>query len=134
MQVIDLDLGQEIPLIAALIRGRLGRKRVKLVFDTGCGITQIDTQLIEALGYSVRDATEIVSVRGPAGDRQEGYLINISELEIFGQSFVNTQVAVYDFDNFSHYGIDGLLGWNVIKNLHLEMNGPEAKLTVYKCA
>ena len=28
-------------------------------------------------------------------------------------------VLVYDFDNFKEQGIDGLLGWDVIKQLHL---------------
>ena len=40
-------------------------------------------------------------------------------------------VAVYDFDNLEQHGIDGLLGFDVIKQLHLEMNGPKGELVIF---
>lgn len=50
MRVIKFDRSQDIPIIDAKIRGPLGTRRIRLVFDTGCGLTQIDTCLIENIG------------------------------------------------------------------------------------
>lgn len=72
-----------------------------------------------------------MSVEGPAGDSKEGYLISLKSLSVFGRSFSELTVGVYDFDNFVQYGIDGLLGWDVIKQFHLEMDGPKGVLKIF---
>ena len=131
MRTIKFQTSQEIPIIDAKILGPLGSRNVRLVFDTGAGFTQIDTALMEELGYSACNSTEIIRVQGPAGDFQEGYIISIDGIRIFGQQFENISVGVYDFDNFDKYGIDGLLGFDLIKQLHLEMNGPKGILKIF---
>ena len=131
MRVIRFDPNQELPVIEASIKGPKGQGRIRLVFDTGAGSTQIDTGRMEAVGYSARNADCMVSVRGPAGDTQDGYLVNAEALYVFGKSFPSIPVGVYDFDNFARYGIDGLLGFDVIKQLHLEMDGPSGVLRIF---
>jgi len=131
MQVLKIDQAQEIPLIDSIASGPRGKRRLKLVFDTGCGTTQIDTALLENLGYSAFDGIERATVRGPAGDPQEGYTLKLARLAVLGRSFSSPIVAAYDFDNFSRYGIDGLLGWDLIKHLHLELDGPGGILKVF---
>ena len=131
MQVLKVDFSQEIPLIDAVVMGQRGSRRCKLVFDTGCGMTQIDTALLENLGYCAREAIERISVRGPAGEAQEGFAIRVKKLSLFGMTFSELAIAAYDFDNFSQYGIDGLLGFDVIKRLHLEMDGPAGILKIF---
>lgn len=131
MRVIRFDPNQELPVIEASIKGPKGRRRIRLVFDTGAGSTQIDTGRIEAVGYSARSGECRVTVRGPAGDKQEGYLVNAEALSVFGKSFWGIPVGVYDFENFAQYGIDGLLGFDVIKQLHLEMDGPKGMLRIF---
>ena len=43
MRIIRFDPKQELPVIEASIKGPKGRRRIRLVFDTGAGSTQIDT-------------------------------------------------------------------------------------------
>ena len=50
MQVISFDRTQDIPIVDAIILGPITHERVRLVFDSGCGLTQIDTGLIESIG------------------------------------------------------------------------------------
>lgn len=131
MRTIRFDVAQEIPIIDAKVFGPLGSRNVRLVFDTGAGFTQIDTALMEELGYSAANSNEIMRVQGPAGDFQEGYIVSLSSLKIFGRQLKGVVIGVYDFDNFDRYGIDGLLVFDVIKQLHLEMNGPEGVLKIF---
>jgi hypothetical protein len=131
MQILKIDQSQQIPLIYAIAEGPMGKRRLKLVFDTGCGTTQIDTALLENLGYSASDGLERVIVTGPAGDPHEGYTLRLSGLSVFDSPFTEPIVAAYDFDRFSRYGIQGLLGWDVIKQLHLELDGPAGLLKVF---
>ncbi len=130
MQIVHFDVTQDIPVVDARIYGPRGSQTVRLVLDTGAGTTQIDTALAEDLGYSVSDATRQIQVQGPAGDSQDGYQISLKRLSLFGRKFTDTAVGVYDFDNFDQYGIDGLLGFEIIKQLHLEMDGPKGLLKI----
>ena len=100
-----------------------------LVFDTGSALTQIDIDLAETLGYSVRNATDTRSVKGATGDAIEGFVFSMSNLLLFGREFNIVPVLTYDFKNFP--GVDGLLGWDIIKKLHLEMDGPKGLLKVF---
>ncbi len=68
MRVIEFDREQEVPIVRVLIEGPRSVKRATLVFDTGSGITQIHTSLIEAIGYSARDGQRRFSVKGVVGD------------------------------------------------------------------
>jgi hypothetical protein len=43
MQIISFDRTQDIPVVDAIISGPITYERVRLVFDSGCGLTQIDT-------------------------------------------------------------------------------------------
>ena len=45
--------------------------------------------------------------------------------------FNHIPVAAFDFSNWEEEGIDGLLGWDMIRLLHLEMDGPKGKLIVF---
>ncbi len=126
---MSLDDNWDIPLVNVVIVGSSKRTRGKLVFDTGSALTQLDIDLVEYLGYSVRDAIDIRSVKGATGEAVQGYTILISKLFIFGTEFMDVPVLTYDFDNFP--GIDGLLGWDLIKKLHLEMEGPRGILKVF---
>ena len=131
MRIVHFDPLQEFPIIEAKIKGSKGARRIRLVFDTGAGSTQIDTGRMEAVGYSAKNAQAYISVEGPAGDIKEGYLVIAHGFTFFGRHISNLPVGVYDFDNFSKYGIDGLLGWDVIRQLHLDMDGPNGMLKVF---
>lgn len=131
MREFKIDPLQDIPTIDAVLKGRLGSARTKLVFDTGAARTQFHTPVIEALGYSASNASGIVSVAGPSGPAQQGYLFQVQSIRVLGVEFNNIEVAALDFDNFSEEGLEGLLGWDLIKHLHLEMDGASKILRIY---
>lgn len=131
MQIISFDRSQDIPIVDAIISGPITYERVRLVFDSGCGLTQSDTGLIESIGYSASDAKRTMSVRGPVGDQVHGDVISLESFKLFGYSISKFEVGVYDFDNFAHFGIDGLIGFDLIKQMHFELNGPEGSLKVF---
>ena len=125
------DTTEPVPLVFAKIKGKLRKRPVRLVFDTGAFMTQITTAVVEELGYSARDGVNRISAYGPSGPIDEGYAVEIEHLELFGKKFEGLIVAAYDFSNLEADGIDGLLGFDVIKQLHLEMNGPEGELIIF---
>lgn len=130
MQHIDLDDSWEVPVVNVLLKGRdRKRTRAKLVFDTGSALTQLDIDLVETLNYSALDATKVRSVKGATGESTEGYVFEMSALKIFNREFEVLPVLTYDFKNFP--GIDGLLGWDIIKQLHLTLNGPSKILSIF---
>jgi len=125
------DTDQDIPLVSARLRGPLGSKVVGLVLDTGCGLTQINTPIVEAIGYSASDSQQIVTAVGPAGPMQTGYSLTIASLEVLGRRFADVKLAAYDIDNTLGLLVDGLLGFDLIKKFHLEMNGPLSELVIF---
>lgn len=131
MRVIHFDRSQEIPIIVALVIGRLKYERVRLVFDSGCGTTQIHAGVIKSIGYSERDAKRTTYTQGAAGDRQEGFILSIKELQVFGKPFTELDIAAHDFSRFSRHGIDGLLGFDVIKQLRFELDGPQGIIKLF---
>ncbi|MCC6221645.1 MAG: hypothetical protein IT291_10440 [Deltaproteobacteria bacterium] len=46
-----------------------------MIFDTGAAVTQINTVVLDELGYSALDAHSRAVAHGPAGPLQEGYAI-----------------------------------------------------------
>ena len=131
MRLIHFDRSKEIPIVDALVFGPRKHERLRLVFDSGCGKTQIDTSVIESLGYSARESIGLTVVKGPSGDTQEGYLVRVLDFKLFGISFPEMEVGAHDFDQFAKYEIDGLLGFEVIKQLRFEIDGPEGLLKIY---
>lgn len=131
MQLIRFDRKQDIPIVDALVVGPRSYERVKLVFDSGCGTTQIHTGVMESIGYSARLASRTMVVKGPVGEEVEGYIVNVQKLNLFGHAVTGMEVGVYDFDNFAHFGIDGLLGFDLIKQMHFDLNGPEGLLKIF---
>ena len=129
-RVYKFDLSSPLPIVTARVSGTNRNRPISLVLDTGAFMTQLTTSVIEELGYSARDWIEPITVSGPSGPLDEGYTVKISQMRIFGKQFSDLLVAVYDFSNLEKEGIDGLLGFDIVKPLHLEMNGPKGELVI----
>jgi hypothetical protein len=128
---VTFDTSAPLPIVHAKIKGKLRKRPVRLVFDTGAFMTQVTTAVVEELGYSARDGENRIFTYGPSGPIDEGYAVKIGCLELFGKKFGGLIIAAYDFSNLEAQGIDGLLGFDVIKQLHLEMNGPRGELVIF---
>ena len=114
------DREQDLPIVAVKLFGRGRHYQANLVFDSGAACTQINTFVINELGYSAADAHALATAHGPAGPMQNGYALEVDELKVLGKKFIRPTIAAYDFDHFENIGIDGLLGFDLIKQLHLE--------------
>lgn len=130
MREIIFDRDVEIPIIDAKIRGPRKSHKVRLVFDTGCGLTQINTDVIESIGYSAIQGENRIGISGASGEIQEGYSVKIASLTFFGLRVENALVGAMDFEHLQRQNIDGLLGFDLIKQLHIEMSGPQGVLTI----
>lgn len=131
MQTFEIDRSQDIPLVTSRIYGPRGTRRVQLVFDTGAAKTQFHTPVLESIGYSAAQAIHMLTMSGPAGPIQEGYSLILQQIRVLGKTFNDIDVGAFDFDYLNDDGIDGLLGFDVIREFHLEMNGPRSELIVY---
>ncbi len=130
MREVRLNSDWEIPTVEVVLSNDHKRTiRASLVFDTGAGLTQLDVGLVENLGYSATQAVATRKVVGAVGESVEGYVVRVARLNVLGKVLSNVPVLAYDFENFT--GIDGLLGWDVIKQLHLDMNGPAGIMKVF---
>jgi hypothetical protein len=131
VKVLKINPNDALPLVYARITGKRKEATVKLIFDTGAFMTQLSTLVIEELGYSVRDGLFPISSYGPSGPLDEGYALEVEGLRVFGRKFSKLQVAAYDFSNLEADKIDGLLGFDIIRQMHLELNGPMGELKVF---
>lgn len=130
-KVFKFKQTESVPTVFARIYGKNDDRRVRLVFDTGAAMSQLSTVIIESLGYSARDAVSRASAHGPSGPMDEGYALHLEELVVFGKRFQQPLVAAFDFDHLQASQIGGLLGFDIIKQLHLEMNGPKGELIIF---
>lgn len=131
MQLVAVDNSQEIPIIDAVVRGRRDSHRVRLVLDTGSGLTQLDTNLIETLGYSASDGDQRLVIVGATGEEVDEFSLRVECLTFLGHKLVKPRIGAFDFSHHDRYGIHGLLGWDIIKTLHLELDGPAGSLKVF---
>ena len=132
MREYRFDPNDPTPTVAAVLAGPKASMQLKLVFDTGCSITEIDTRIMRYLGYTRSLKVTDIDVKGVKGPSSDGELFDASAFYVFGSKFGTEQVVCSKLDNMKEDGYHGLLGWNMIRHFELEMNGPEGLLRVRK--
>ena len=126
---INLSLG--LPVVSALIAGPKRTKRVRLVFDTGSFMTQIHEGTMKSIGFSLEGLKPNLSIKGVTGPHEDAYSLQMNKFFVLGSMFNDISIATVDFKDWTKQGIDGLLGFDIIKHFHLEMDGPNEKLMIY---
>jgi hypothetical protein len=91
----------------------------------------IETGLVEEIGFSAGDASQLLSITDAIGSSQDGYLIAIPDLHFLGIKTKNVAIGVFDFTHFQSYGAHGLLGWDIIRQLRLELDGANGMLKIF---
>lgn len=119
------------PIVTALITGPRGTRKVRLIFDTGAEITQFHAGTIHKIGYSMSDAISKASMIGAGGVEGDGYVVNLQKLFVLGSKVEAFMVGVFEMKHLNAQRLDGLLGWDVIRQLHLDMDGPNGVLKVF---
>jgi hypothetical protein len=62
MRIVHFDREQAIPVVDVKVYGPLRSTKARLVFDTGSQFTMVDTEIIDQIGYSVRDGIKAAPV------------------------------------------------------------------------
>lgn len=130
MREYRFDPSGELPIVYAVLKGLRGQKKVALVLDTGCALTQIDHGILSIIGCGPENAVRSVSISGVVGTQDAAYVVELQGIRVLGERFDNYMVAGVDFSRWIPAGIEGLLGWDLVRKFHLEMDGPKGTLKV----
>ena len=121
----------QTPIVAALITGPKRTRKVRLIFDTGAETTQLNRTCMRAVGYSQEPCHPTSHVVGAGGIESTGFVVSLRKMFVLGSRAEEFDVGVFKMELLEMRHIDGLLGWDVIRALHLEMNGPQGLLRVF---
>jgi predicted aspartyl protease len=114
----------DLIIVECFVSGPRGTTSGSFVLDTGAVMTTITPDLADLLGYSARDAIRRSRVHTAVGS-EEGYLLRIADLAVFGFSTTSFPVQVFDL---GHDGIDGLVGLNLLSELNYEVRSAERRI------
>ncbi|MBL0219563.1 MAG: retroviral-like aspartic protease family protein [Myxococcales bacterium] len=97
---------RELIIVEAEVVGRAGRTTgARLVLDTGAAATTLTPNVIQAVGYSRRDAYKESTVHTAIGE-ERGYWIHVAEFTVLDVTTPDFAVTVFGWD----FGdIDGLV-------------------------
>jgi predicted aspartyl protease len=116
------DPERNIIVVPGEVSGRLGTLPLRLVVDTGSSETLLLPDVLEKLGYSVRDAEQVTSVYSAVG-KEHGYITRVTRFAALGFEVEDFRVHVYDLPD--RYQIDGLLGLSYLRRLNYEIRSAE---------
>jgi predicted aspartyl protease len=94
-----------------------GKSKFRMILDTGCSNTTIDSNALYLSGYELKDALEIVEIE-TANGIVESEIYEIESIHSLGIHKEKLQIQVYDFlahGIFSNY--DGLLGLDFFEGI-----------------
>jgi hypothetical protein len=131
MREYRFDPDGELPVVRALLRGPKGQKQVTLVFDSGCALTQVHHQILSLIGCGEEEKSKSISMVGVTGPGDPAFVVPLTEFRVLGTRFEETEIAGVDFSKWARSGIEGLLGWDLIKHFHFDMDGPKGLLKVF---
>jgi predicted aspartyl protease len=92
------------------------KSKFRMILDTGCSNTTIDSNALYLSGYELKDTIEIVDIE-TANGIVESEIYEISKVSSLGITKENIKIQVYDFiahGIFSNY--DGLLGLDFLES------------------
>lgn len=102
-----------------------------MILDTGAERTQLHRRTMMRLGYTEELKTRSATAIGVGGATEAGYMVRIPRFLFLGSFVESLEVAVFDMTYLGEQHIDGLIGWDLIRLLHIEMDGPAGLLKVF---
>lgn len=121
----------DTPLVRAILSGPKGAFRLRLVLDTGAHTTQLSKAAMSTLGFREENKTRAAYAVGVGGAREEGFEVVLPRLFVLGKKFEDVPVCAFDMTYVEENGADGLLGWDLIRLFHFDMDGPGGVLKVF---
>lgn len=120
------DLGG-LMVVDAKVFGPRGDQDLRLVVDTGATVTLIAPEILNAVGYSVRDHAGITTIRSAVAT-ERGYLQRVSMFRALGHERPGFLLHAHDLPD--GYGIDGLLGVDFLNQFNYEVRPRERRIRV----
>ena len=109
-------------LLPGKIYGPVGVRNIRLVFDPGSFRTIIKTRLTDSLGYQATGKSKRITTTSVVG-KEYGYTLMLQKLSVLGFEFNNIEVAGFDLPE--KYGIDGLLGLDLLEKFEVTLRHRE---------
>jgi hypothetical protein len=131
MREFHFDPQRRTPLVRALLVGPKATKQVRLVFDTGAAMTQFHEATMRFVGLPESAKIADAFITGPTDNEEKGYVASAARFFVLGKRFEDVHIAGYNLSRLAKSGIDGLLGFDLISQLHLEMDGPSGLLKIF---
>lgn len=125
MKVTRYDPSASLIIVSARLWGPTGKVKLDLALDTAATLTVIVPEIVDGLGYSLRQGDAITTVSSALG-KEPGYLLRVQRFSALG--FVETDFRVHVHDLGDNAGIDGLVGLNFLCQLNLEIRPREGRL------
>lgn len=125
--MIDLPFRRSrgLLLVGARIWGPYGYRDLDLALDTGAAMTLLVPDVLDEIGYSVRDAEGITKIRSAIGE-EPGYLLRATRFEALGHTLADFRLHIHDLPE--NAGFDGLLGLDFLDRFNYEVRSLEGRI------
>jgi clan AA aspartic protease (TIGR02281 family) len=119
-----------------LINVKVKNKKMKFLIDTGAEVTILTDEALSSVGISY-DVNDKINVGSSNNQKSEINLALLDRIEIGGVNFLNLPVLVisekkvsFSVFNIKLFKLDGILGWDVLKQLDFEIDYNKSKLRI----
>lgn len=123
------ELSARLITVRAVVVGPRGGSRCSLVLDTAAVYTTLSLHQAASMGFTRELGLRSTIIRSAIAD-EHGYLVNLDQVTTLGLVFRNVEANVANLG----YGIDGLIGMNVLGQLNFEVRPAERRILVEKIA
>ncbi len=127
MVVVEFDPTLDLIYLEVEIVGPRRKGQFRFVLDTGCAETLITPEVVDEVGYSVRQAESITSVTTALGS-EPGYRLRVARFSALGHSRLDHRVNVHDLPE--GHGIQGLIGLDYLRHFHCDIRCDEGRILV----
>lgn len=92
----------------------------------------MDIEVFKRIAPTAVNSLQRAVIFGVGGKESDGILYTIPRFSVFGTNIEDFEVLFSDFSHWHQYEIAGLLGFDLIKRFHHEMDGLTGVLKIIK--
>ncbi len=123
VQEIDLNIKKRLLFVEVMING----KKKRFIIDSGAP-NLIDQKLQDEFGFKKLGS---IGVNDVGGRTKNMIYVKVPELKMGGITVKNTVAIVGDFSKFTCFGIDGIIGTNVMSHFDWKLDYSSKKAFLY---
>jgi predicted aspartyl protease len=127
MTITRFNRKRDLIIVRASVLSPRSRDRWRLAIDTGSSDTVVNPDLVENLGYTVRDGEHVMTICSAIG-KEQGWTLRVKRFSALG--FAVPDYRVHVFDLATGDDIDGVLGLSFLNAFNYEVRSKEGRLRV----